>query len=338
MAFILVSLAGRWQCRSRHFHDEVDGMGVVLGSQWTPIFSRNDVMARHGSPQWFDDMYNNRALVPDFARHLAMWTGHSIEARQAPGCQLDLPYGIGDGETLDVFRAAGDAAGGAGEAPVLVFLHGGYWRSLDKSDHSFIAPAFTQAGACVVVPNYALCPGTEIHPVTVPHIVLQMVKALVWVWRNIDQYGGDPSRITVAGHSAGGHLAAMMLACVWQAYADDLPADLVRNALSISGLHELDAIRRTPFLQQDLRLTPDDARKASPAWMPRPAQGVLNSVCGGDESAEFQRQNTLIQQCWGRKVVPVCEALPGLNHFSVLEALVQPDSRLHRLARDLLGL
>ncbi len=299
-------------------------------------------MARHGSPQWFDGMYNNRALVPDFARHMAVWTGHSIDARQEPGCQLDVPYGLGDGETLDVFRAA-EAGTGKGastdKAPVLVFLHGGYWRSLDKSDHSFVAPVFTQAGACVVVPNYALCPGTEIHPVTVPHIVMQMVKALVWVWRNIDQYGGDPERITVAGHSAGGHLAAMMAACVWKAHADDLPEDLVRNALSISGLHELDAIRRTPFLQQDLRLTPEDAVKASPAWMPQPArQGVLSSVCGGDESAEFLRQNSLIQQRWGRKVVPVCEALPGLNHFSILDALVEPGSRLHRLTRELLGL
>ncbi len=293
---------------------------------------------QHFSPQWFDRMYNNRALVPDFARYLATWTGHSIDARQAPGCQLDVPYGIGDGETLDVFRSAAVAGAGAAKAPVLVFLHGGYWRALDKSDHSFVAPAFTHAGACVVVPNYALCPGTEIHPVTVPHISLQMVKALVWVWRNIDQYGGDPERITVVGHSAGGHLAAMMLACEWQAHADDLPADLVRNALSISGLHELESIRRTPFLQQDLRLTPQDARKASPAWMPAPRVGVLNSVCGDAESAEFLRQNALIQQRWGRQVVPVCESLTGLNHFSVLDALVAPGHRLHRLARDLLGL
>lgn len=301
-------------------------------------------MARHGSPQWFDDMYNPRVRVPDFARYLAACTVRSIDARQDPGCQLDVPYGLGDGETLDVFRSQFETGTGTGKdvgsdkAPVLVFLHGGYWRSRDKSDHSFIAPAFTHAGACVVVPNYALCPGTDIHPVTVPYISLQMVKALVWVWRNIDQYGGDPARITVAGHSAGGHLAAMMLACVWTAYADDLPADLVRNAVSISGLHELESIRRTPFLQQDLRLTPEDACRASPAWMPPPRQGDLNSVCGGDESAEFARQNSLIQQRWGRKRVPVCETLPGLNHFSILDAMVQPDSRLHQLTCDLLGL
>jgi arylformamidase len=304
-------------------------------------------MAKRADPQWFDGMYNNRALVPDFARHMAAWTVRSVQARQLPGAHLDIAYGLGEGETLDVFRSRaepettgkGKGNASAGKAPVLVFLHGGYWRSLDKSDHSFVASEFTQAGACVVVPNYALCPGTDAHPVTVPHIVLQMVKALAWTWRNIDQYGGDPTRITVAGHSAGGHLAAMMLACAWKAVAPDLPDGLVRNALSISGLHELESIRSAPFLQVSLRLTPEDAIKASPAWMPRPAHGgVLNSVCGGDESAEFLRQNQLIQQAWGKDVVPVCEALPGLNHFSILEALADPDSRLHQLCSDLLGI
>lgn len=301
-------------------------------------------MAQRPSPSWFDGMYNNRALVPDFARYLSSWTGRSAMARLLSGAHLDIAYGLGDGETLDIFRSRAepasdgksDGGGSATKAPVLVFLHGGYWRSLDKADHSFIAPEFTQAGACVVVPNYALCPGSDAHPVTVPLITLQMVKALVWTWRNIDQYGGDPARITVVGHSAGGHLAAMMLACVWKVVAPDLPDDLVRNALSISGLHELESIRRTPFLQVSLRLTPEDAVRASPAWMPRPAQGTLNSVCGGDESAEFLRQNRLIEQSWGKRAVPVCEALAGLNHFSILDALAQPDSHLHQLCCDLL--
>jgi len=294
-------------------------------------------MVERHDPQWYDSMYNNRALVPDFAHYMSTWKVGSIVARQLPGTHLDIPYGLGEGETLDVFRPRAEAKEAVGKAPVLVFLHGGYWRSLDKSDHSFVAPEFTDAGACVVMPNYALCPGTDKHPVTVPHIALQMVKALVWTWRNIAQYGGDATRITVVGHSAGGHLAVMVLACMWKAVAADLPHDLVKNALSISGLHELDAIRLTPLLQESLRLTPEDAIKASPAWMPRPAQGVLHSVCGGEESAEFIRQNRLIQQSWGHQAVPVCEVLPGLNHFSVLGSLVDCDSRLHHMCTELLG-
>ncbi|MEP6968930.1 MAG: alpha/beta hydrolase, partial [Betaproteobacteria bacterium] len=123
----------------------------------------------------------------------------------------------------------------------------------------------------------------------------------------------------------------------WKAVAPELPDALVRNTLSISGLHELDSIRRASFLQESLRLTPEDAVKASPAWMARPAHGTLVSVCGGDESSEFLRQNQLIQQAWGAETVPICEALPGLNHFSILEALAEPDSRLHQLCSDLLG-
>ncbi len=282
-------------------------------------------------PQWFDHMYNNRARVPAAGAILERWAEDSASVRASQACSLDLRYGAGPNETLDVFPGA--KAG----APVLVFIHGGYWRALDKSDHSFIAPAFTRAGACVVLPNYALCPGLPGHEVSVPQIVLQMVAALAWTWRNVAQHGGAPGRITVLGHSAGGHLAAMLLACEWKAHAPDLPKYLLKNAMSISGLHDLGAIRQTPFLQADLRLTPAQVRRASPALLPGPHAGTLHAVVGADESEEFLRQNQLIQQAWGGARVPVCEALPGLNHFTVLDALVQPGHRLNDLAWQLLA-
>ena len=270
--------------------------------------------------------------------------GARVQGRHCQWChRLNLPYGDTAAETLDIFFAADgtDAKGPAADAPVLVFLHGGYWRSLDKADFSFIGPAFAAEGACVVIPNYALCPGTPASPVTIPDITLQMVKALAWVYRHIADYGGDARRITVVGHSAGGHLAAMLAACRWKDFASDLPADLLKNALSISGLFELDILRHSPYLQDSLKLTPAQARKASPALMPAPqirqGRGKLVSVAGGDESPEFLRHNRLIQKAWGRKVVPVSEALPGLNHFSVLNALVEPGHRLNTLALNLLA-
>lgn len=289
--------------------------------------------ARTPDPAWLDSQYNNRALVPDHAIHFSRWQAWSADARRAPGVLTDVAYGHGPGETLDLFLPPRRA--GAGLAPVMVFIHGGYWRSLDKADHSFVAKPFVEQGAVVVVPNYALCPA-----VTIPDIAVQMVRALAWTWHHIATHGGDPDRITVAGHSAGGHLAAMLLGALWPQWDADLPASVVRNSLSISGLFDLEPLRHTPFLQESLRLTPAQVRKASPAGWPAPSapagRGTLACVAGGDESAEFLRQNTLLQKAWGSSVVTVCETLPGLNHFSVLEALVDPSHRLHRMALDLL--
>jgi arylformamidase len=270
-------------------------------------------------------MYNNRALVPDHGEYLGRWAEESRRARQEHRCELDVAYGKESGETLDVFPAE------QGGGPVLVFIHGGYWRALDKSDHSFIGPAFTRHNACVVVPNYALCPA-----VTVPQITMQMVRAVAWTWHNIRRFGGDPRRIVVAGHSAGGQLAAMMLACNWHQHDPALPRDAVRSALAISALHDLEPIMRTPFLQETLQLTREQVAKASPSRLPAPRSGTLYSVVGGEESPEYHRQNRLVQEAWGPRRVPVCETLPGLHHFSVLDALVEPSHRLQQLALDLL--
>jgi arylformamidase len=272
-------------------------------------------------PDYLDRMYNNRARVPEHGAYFARWRDRSALVRQEEDCRLDLRYGEGPNESLDVFGTP------TPRAPVLVFLHGGYWRSLDKSDHSFIAPAFTQQGVCVVIPNYALCPA-----VTIVEIVMQMVRALAWTWRHVAAYGGDPARISLVGHSAGGHLAAMLLTCLWPRVAGDLPPDLVKHALSISGLYDLEPIMHTPFLQADLRLTAAQVGPLSPVRLPAPRAARLCSVVGGLESEEFLRQNRLLRKAWGQAAVPVCEVLPGLDHFSVVDALADPGHRLHRLS------
>ena len=285
------------------------------------------------SPAWHDRQYNARAAIPDAADILQGWTRQSAAVRERARCVLDLPYsdrGAADpAERLDVFLP--DEPGSA-PAPVLVHIHGGYWRALDKRDQSFVAAPFTAAGAMVVVPNYALCP-----QVRIADIVMQMVQALAWVWRHAAEHGGDPHRIVVTGHSAGGHLAAMTLACRWNAFAADLPADLVRSAVAVSGLFDLEPLRHAPFLAPDIRLDAAEARRLSPAAMPAPASGRLLAFVGEQESAEFHRQGRLIRRAWGRRVVPVCEDVPGCHHMSVLHALADPATRLHRAVRDELG-
>ncbi len=278
-------------------------------------------------PTWLEAQYNARARVPEHVGILARWAEASELTRsRSPAARLGLAYGGDASETLDWFPAA------RADAPVLVFLHGGYWCSLGKGDCSFIAPAFNAAGAAVVVPDYALCPA-----VTVEHICLQMVRAVEWVWRHARSLGADPQRIVLAGHSVGGHMAAMLLSCRWRQVADDLPLQPLAGALAVSGLYDLEPLRHAPFLQPKVHLTPASVARLSPAFFPRP-KVPLYAVVGALESEEFLRQNQLIRDVWGPTAVPVCEAAPGCHHFDVLESLVDPAGRLHALALRLLGL
>lgn len=276
--------------------------------------------------QWLQTNYNNRARVPTAPEQLAEWASRSASTRaryaKQQRCTLDVAYGTSAGETLDVFVPKPSKQ--AGPRPVVVFIHGGYWRSLDKADHSFLAPALDQCagdnGAVVVVPNYSLCPSVQVDD-----IALQMTRAMAWVFEHIHSFGGDASRVCVVGHSAGGHLAAMLLGCCWEqvhtSAGKPLPNNWLRRAVSISGLYDLAPLVPAPFLQDDLRLSPQTVQRCSPAYWPEPAKGKLFAVVGGDESDEFLRHNHMMRQVWGSKRVPHTSVLTGLNHFTIVEAL-----------------
>ena len=270
--------------------------------------------------------YNNRALVPDHGQYFARWAEGSARARATMTCYLDRDYGPAAGEKLDIFPAR------KGDGSVLMFIHGGYWRSLDKRDFAYLAPAWVDAGVSLVVVNYDLCP----H-VTVEEIVRQMLRASAWLYRHAEEYGMDEERLFVSGHSAGAHLTAMMMAALWPVYDAQLPKDIFKGGLAVSGIYDLRPLAQVDFLNGDLRLDEASALKVSPAFLPPATRAPLYTCVGGAESAEFKRQNALLAQRW-RSGVAGDIAMPGHDHFSVIDELANPASALFAGAKRMMKL
>ena len=270
--------------------------------------------------------YNNRALVSDNEKWAERWQQGSARARTTMACRLDQRYGDAPGETMDIFPAR------KGDGSCMLFIHGGYWRARDKQEYSFLAPPWVSAGVSLAVVNYDLCPA-----VTVEEIVRQMLRAGRWLWRHAEDYGMDEDRLFVSGHSAGGHLTAMMMAAIWPALDPGLPKDLFKGGLAISGIYDLRPMVQVDWLNPDLRLDEAAALKASPAFLPPATRAPLMTCVGGDESSEFKRQNALLAERW-RSVFAGDIPMPGRNHFSVLDALADPSSALFAGARRLMQL
>lgn len=274
-----------------------------------------------------DREYDNRGKVTDSADYLAWYPRESAAARGELACRLDVPYGPSPAETLDVFPAPG-----APPAPIQVFIHGGYWRALDKADFSYVARAFRPAGAATVVINYGLIPSVDMD-----ELVRQCRAAVAWVYRRARSFGGDPERIFVSGHSAGGHLVAMLMATDWPAFAG-LPADLVKGGCGISGLYDLEPIRLC-FLNETLTLTLEQARRHSPVHLAPIGPSPLLLPVGGLEGPEYHRQTDDLAAAWRRHGLAMeVMAMPGLHHFSIVAQLNDPSSELSRAVLRQMGL
>lgn len=272
-----------------------------------------------------DAQYNASAAVADAAGQARHYVERSALARATLPCTLDVPFGPTRAETLDIFPAAQPGA------PVFVFIHGGYWRSLSSKEFSCVALGLRQLGITTVVTNYALCPY-----VTLDEIVRQTRAALAWVLRRIGEHGGDPSRVAIGGHSAGGHLTAMALQTRWQ---EDygLPADPFAAAVLVSGLYELEPLRYS-YLQPMIQLDDGLIRRNSPAFGVRPCATPALVTWGGDESAEFERQARQYHAAWqAAGNAGELLAQPGKHHYSAIHGFEDPTSPLCRWIAQRLG-
>jgi arylformamidase len=266
-----------------------------------------------------DREYNNRLKVPRHPEYLERYKQRSAEARATLPARLDLRYGPAPGEALDLFLPAQ-----GGPAPVHVFVHGGYWMALDKADFGFVARGLQPAGLLVSVINYGLIPSVDMD-----ELVRQVRASVAWLHRNAPAFGGDPARITASGHSAGGHLVAMLLATDWPALAG-LPPDVVKAGCGISGLYDLEPIRLS-YLNATLGLGWEAARRHSPVHRVPERGGPLLLAVGSLEGEEYHRQTDTMAAAWRRRGLAARVLdLPGHDHFSIVAELEDPGSPLTR--------
>lgn len=266
-----------------------------------------------------DALLDARRMTPDWQTYADRFEARSAQVRAQFGAHLDVRYGPHERERLDVFLPT-DASG---PLPVNVFFHGGYWRSADKERYSFIADTFLSAGAAYVAVEYALIPSVDMD-----ELVRQCRAAVAYLHANAVDLGIDADRIFASGHSAGGQIVGMLAAAGWHD-SFGVPLDVVKGVCGISGLYDLEAIRRS-YLNATLALTPESSQRNSPATL-RPAVTIpFIAAVGGDEGAEFARQNALIEQRWGAELPVTTITLPDANHYQAVEALGTPASGLAR--------
>jgi arylformamidase len=263
--------------------------------------------------------YNNRARVPENPELMTGWAKDAAAYREQCPPQR-LAYGSGSRNVIDVF-----AGEGGNNAPLVVFIHGGYWQALDGSSFSHMARGLNAHGIGVAVPTYDLCP-----QVSIADIIMQMREAML-------ELAKLSETLIVSGHSAGGHLAACMLATDWKAYDDALPPQLVRAAYAISGLFELEPLVPTS-INKALRLDQTTARAASPLFWTPPSHGSLDAVVGEAESAEYHRQSRTIVDVWGEAGIATrYGVVPSANHFTAIAPLADPASSMTLRLKELAG-
>ena len=266
--------------------------------------------------------YNVRLLRDDFQQLYEDWTTRSSEFRNNASGRLELAYDNGSRDKLDLFHS-----GNTGAA-LLVFIHGGYWQRGDKSVFSFIAEPFVERGVDVALIGYQLCPDADMNS-----MVEQIRKAIIWLWRNAPDLGISADRINLCGHSAGGHLTAMMLTTRWRKLGGDLPDDLVKTGIPMSGLYQLEPLRHTT-ISDALGMDASVAHSNSPHFLKPATNAPVLLTIGGDESTQLHWQTDQFIQQWDHYQVPIARHVEAdVDHFDLVNRLARSDSELFKKAR-----
>ncbi len=268
------------------------------------------------TPEYFEKQYNARASIPDHPQIFARWAESSAHVRATFACDLDIQYGTDVAETLDVFPAQGEAKA------MLVFIHGGWWRSLDKSDFSFIVPEFSKRGIVVANINYGLAPTTFMGD-----MVKQSRNAMAWLYRHTPHFGIDPDKFYVAGHSAGAHLVAMMIATDWSKFADDTPRDMIKGMMGVSGLYDLEPLLQIASVNVDLQLTTNSAQKLSPSLLRAQSDAAVYLAAGELESEEFKRQSDVLAQNWSKNIEQN-QIVSNSHHLNIVDRFAASETAL----------
>ena len=273
-----------------------------------------------------EKLYNNRAAVPNHLEVIESWASESARARNEASCNLGVSYGNSPRQIMDIFPASSP------NAPIMMFIHGGYWQGLDPGFFSFIAPALTKAGYCVAIVGYDLCPD-----VTIDDITGQMRQAIRYLYQNAAIYNADRERIFVSGHSAGGHLTAEMMATDWPELDASLPAGLIKGGVPISGLFDLLPLLNTS-INEKVGMAEEDAVRNSPIRRMPVGKIPMIVVVGGNETPAFLEQADRLEAAWSAESGKTSRLnVEGCDHFTIVGEMANPKSSLFQAISGLIN-